>query len=452
MMNSTSNPPPSTLRKRLWLSGGGVGLFVLTLLVAGPLLDKDAGDGKVNLGYDFLPAYVAGHFARTGESAKMYDRAAFCAMQDRVIREARLDMDGRFGAGLNPPHFALLFAPLSALPYRAAAGVWLGINVALFAASLVLLVRLLPIEARRDWRTWGLVPLLTAVSMPFLQAAGHQQNTFLSLLILVTTVTLWRSGRGLAAGAVAGLLFYKPQLALVVAAVLVIHLGRRAVLGLGVTGVALLLATVLAMPGALAEYLQTLASNLDWIQNQHRYNWGRQVTFLGFARLLIYGNQPGAPTFLARAVWLTGATAVGAALAAVAFRARRSTPGTDDNFGAGDRLIALAITSTPLLIPYYLDYDLLLLSVPAVLFASEMMPQPAWRRVDQWTLRAWIAVYAWSYLNPGLSGMMRVSLTVPLLTALMAGLFARCLWRRQSLEGSGQPPDTVPAPPLARAA
>ena len=143
-------PHSASLRKRLWKTGGAIGLFVLTLAVAGPLMGRDRGDGKLGLGYDFLPAYVAGHFARTGEFARMYDRAAFCDYQSQVIRDAGLDMDGRYGACLNPPHFALLFAPLSALPYRTAAAVWLGINIVLYAASLVLLVRMLPIEARRD--------------------------------------------------------------------------------------------------------------------------------------------------------------------------------------------------------------------------------------------------------------------------------------------------------------
>src|SRR5688572_19246820 len=139
------DPRRHDVRNRLWLAGGGVGLFLLTLAIAGPLLDRDPRDsGKIHLGYDFLPAYVAGHFARTGEYTKMYDRVAFSEMQTRVIREANLEMDGRYGAGLNPPHFALLFAPLSALPYRTAAAVWCGINVALLAGSIVLLVKMLP--------------------------------------------------------------------------------------------------------------------------------------------------------------------------------------------------------------------------------------------------------------------------------------------------------------------
>ena len=45
---------------------------------------------------------------------------------------------------------------------------------------------------------------------------------------LTAAVALWRKGRGFWAGAVLGLLFYKPQLALVVAAVMVIDQGRRA--------------------------------------------------------------------------------------------------------------------------------------------------------------------------------------------------------------------------------
>lgn len=447
------DPVRHDVRKRLWLAGGGVGLFLLTLVIGGPLLDRDPrNSGKVHLGYDFLPAYVAGHFVRTGEYNKMYDRVAFSERQTRVIREANLEMDGRYGAGLNPPHFALLFAPLSALPYRTAAAVWLAINAGLYAASIVLLVRLLPPAARADWREWGLVPLLVTASMPFGQAAGHQQNTFLSLFLLTAAVTLWRSRNALAAGMIAGLLFYKPQLALIAALVVTIDLGRRAVLGLGITGVATLLATVVLMPGALAEYVQSLPSNLDWIQNQHQYNWGRQATLLGFGRLLVQGTEPGAPSLLARVVWIGGAAAVGAALAAVGNRTRRETRHAADVSVGRDRLIVVAIVCTPLLIPYYLDYDLLLLAVPATLFAGELVGSGAWSNADHWTLRAWVALYAWCYLNPGLSGTMRVSLTVPLLALVAAGLVARCFRRDAGVATDSAEAADAPPAPLRRAA
>ena len=424
------------LRKRLWLAGGGVGLFLLTLAVAGPLVDPSADD-KLGLGYDFLPAYVAGHFARTGEYSKMYDRVAFSAMQTRIIDEAGLDMDGRYGAGLNPPHFALMFAPLSVLPYRTAAAVWCTLNVLFAGASILLLARMLP--RRPSLR--GLVPLLVLASMPFCQAMGHQQNTLLSLLLLTAAVTCWRSGLPFAAGATAGLLFYKPQLAAVVVLVLVLDLGWRAALGLGVVGVLTLLVTVVAMPGALEQYLHTLPLNVDWIQNKLQYNWGRQATFLGFWRLLVQGRGVGPISPIVKALWAASALSVAAALAAAWWRG-----------AARNRLIAASIAGTPLLIPYFMDYDLLLLSVPAVLFASDLTRQDAgrWSRADRWTVRAWVALYAWAYLNPGLSGVLGVSLSVPLLAAVAVGLAVRC-GRRD--EESMNPTDAAPAPaPLPLAA
>lgn len=434
----------SSLCKRLWLGGGAIGLFLLTLTLAGPFFDRTPDAGKLGLGYDFLPAYVAGGFARTGEFDKMYDRAAFSEMQGRVIREAGLEMDGRYGAGLNPPHFALMFAPLSALPYRTAAAAWLGINVVLLATSLALLVRLIPGEAppvriagegsawsafAARWRVRGLVPLLVMTSMPFCQAMGHQQNAFLSLLLSVVAVMFWRSGKSFRAGAVAGLLFYKPQLGAVVALVLVADLGRRAVLGLGVTAVVTLLVTVYAMPGALAEYFRTLPLNVDWIQNQHAYNWGRQATFLGFWRLLIQGREVGPIVPTVRLLWGACALAVAAALAVVFFRSRRNR--------SRDRLITASIACAPLLLPYYLDYDLLLLVVPAVLFAGDAIRTGNLSRAERWTLRAWVALYVWAYLNPGLSGILRVSLTVPLLACVSGGLLARCLRPRVSSAAGG---------------
>lgn len=424
------------LRRRLWLAGGGIGLFVLTLVVAGPMVDRSSDD-RLDLGYDFLPAYVAGHFARTGEYSKMYDRVAFSAMQTRIIEEAGLDMDGRYGAGLNPPHFALMFAPLSALPYRAAAAVWCALNVLFAGASILLLARMLPpVPSLR-----GLVPLLVLASMPFCQAMGHQQNTLLSLLLLTTAVTCWRAGWPFAAGAVAGLLFYKPQLAAVVSLVLVLDLGWRAALGLGVVGALTVLVTVVGMPGALEQYLHTLPLNVDWIQNKLRYNWGRQATFLGFWRLLIQGREVGPIAPVVRLLWASSALAVAAALAVAWWRG-----------AARDRLISAAVACTPLLIPYFMDYDLLLLATPAVLLAADLCRREAaaWTRADRWTLRAWVALYAWSYLNPGLSGMLGVSLSVPLLAAVAAGLVARC---GRNDEQRNEPPELEPAPaPLPLAA
>jgi hypothetical protein len=217
----------------------------------------------------------------------------------------------------------------------------------------------------------------------------------------------------------AGLLFYKPQLAVVVSLVLVADAGRRAALGLGVTGLITLLATLAYAPGALEAYALKLPANLDWIQNQLQYSWGRQATFLGFWRLLLQGREVGAPWAITRVLWTASALTVAAALAVAFFKARRAS-------ARRDRIIGAAIAATPLLIPYFMDYDLLLLAVPAVLFASEVIRRQTMSRADGWLLRGWVALYLWAYLNPGLSGMLHVSLTVPLLAAVVVGLIVRC--------------------------
>src|SRR5205085_3001177 len=196
----------------------------------------------------------------------------------------------------------------------------------------------------------------------------------------------------------------------------------------GLTGAFTLLVTVCRMPGALSEYLHTLPTNVDWIQNKLQYNWGRQVTFRGFWRLLIQGREIGSPWLIVGTLWIASTVAALTALAVAFVRARRS--------GEHDRLIAATIACTPLLIPYCMDYDLLLLAVPAVLFANEVIVRGKMSRADQWALRGWVALGSWCYLNPGLSPVLRVSLTVPLLALVAASLFAGC--------GADRREETVP--------
>src|SRR4051812_13052147 len=150
-----------------------------------------------------------------------------------------------------------------------------------------------PDGVRLGWRTWGLVPLLLVASMPFIQAMACQQNTFLSLAILTATVALWRSGRALPAGLACGLLLFKPQLAAVVAAVLVCGLGWRAAAGVAITAGGLLLLSAVTMPGALADYLHKLPALLPWLQPGRPYHWERQATFQGFWRMLLQGPVSG---------------------------------------------------------------------------------------------------------------------------------------------------------------
>jgi hypothetical protein len=97
-----------------------------------------------------------------------------------------------------------------------------------------------------------------------------------------------------------------------------------------------------------------------------------------------------------------------------------------------DRFIAATIAVMPLLMPFYFDYDLLLLAVPATLYAVERVRRPELARDgDIWLTRAWVALYLWLFVNPGLAMHTHVNLTVILLTCVASLLIAR-LRRRQT--------------------
>jgi hypothetical protein len=265
------------------------------------------------------------------------------------------------------------------------------------------------------------------LSTPFIHAISHAQNTCTSLLIVTVTVLFWRKQRALAAGIVAGLLLYKPQLAVVLSTVLVLDLGWRAMIGLGITGVALLLAS-LALPGTLHGFLHQMPANLHFVQDQAPYLWERHVTFKAFWRLLLQGRPAGNPLPLVRilAYSCSAAVACGLLWAVVRFRARRSTH--QHETCARDRLIAATIAATPLLMPFYFDYDQLLLVVPAVLLAGEFVqrnPIAAITRGDKWLLRIWPVYYVWLMINPDIALLTRFSLTVPLLASVGGLLIAR---------------------------
>jgi hypothetical protein len=353
-------------------------------------------------------------------------------------RRYGLSLGDSYGPYWNPPFYAWIFSPLSRFPYPQAVFIWTLFNAACGFAATALLCNMLPSV---DWKTRALVPLLLLTSMPVLQALSHGQNTMTSLLLLTLTVTFWRSGDALPAGLICGLLFYKPQLGAIVAIALIATLGWRSLMGLAITGTVLLFITITTMPGALVDFLRHLPINVRFMQIEHPYVWERHATIKAFWRLLFQGRGAGEPKLIVTLLMLAICATLAGGLCVAAWRARssifghRATP-------TPDSLIAATIATMPLLMPFYFDYDLMLLAIPAVLFAGEFVarasrpclsekdmggtpvPPP---RLDSWLIRAWIALYFWMLINPGIAGATRVNFTVPLLTTVAAMLILRAI-------------------------
>jgi hypothetical protein len=452
-------------RQRFWMAGSALAVFLLTLVIGNHFLGTDKSVTRQMLGHDFLAFYTAGSFVRQGRTNDLYNLDAVRDFEQATAHAAGLEVGKSFGPWWNPPFYALVFEPLAALPYSQALDLWRWISIAAVILAISLLVSIVMRSSLATrWQQGLLVPLLIVTSMPFIQALSHGQNTFTSLLILTLTVTLWRGKRSFPAGCCCALLFYKPQLGAVVAAVMVLDLGSTALAGITLMGLVLLLITLTAIPGSLAAWVYGLPANVRWMQIEHAYLWERHVTLKAFWRLLLQGREAGEPMVITTVLtWLSEAVLGGGLLIAVlpkkvskraldcsigwwtkAASLKEAAPQLNscelsDHKLRRDRLIAATITTMPLLMPFYFDYDLLLLAVPAVLYASERISNPQrMTPADAWVTTRWVLLFVWLFFNPAFALHTHISGSVLLLSALSV-----CMIRRVHRADAGTVPILV---------
>src|SRR5439155_23926221 len=145
-------------------------------------------------------------------------------LERETATSAGIDLGDAVGPWWNPPVYAWVFVPFTALPFSQALLAWTGVNVAAAGVAVYLLARNLRPECHSDV---ALIALLTLASAPFLLSIAHGQNSGVSLLLVSIAVTAWRGGNTFLASACLGLLLYKPQLAAALAVVLVLSRGVR---------------------------------------------------------------------------------------------------------------------------------------------------------------------------------------------------------------------------------
>lgn len=157
-------------------------------------------------GRDFLGLYVHGHILAEGGGAALYDPEHFRQVQESF---ASLGPGRPRYYPLYPPAAALLFVPLSNLPYESALYVWWAIQGGCFAVAFAWLFVLL--RPAPEWRTAALLALAahTAVFSTMLNG----QLTAVLLLIVLAGFALHGQGWPFWAGCVLSLLTLKPQLA-----------------------------------------------------------------------------------------------------------------------------------------------------------------------------------------------------------------------------------------------
>jgi hypothetical protein len=331
-----------------WVAGALVWLAWLGSLAWGGWAHDARGK---RIGADHVQYYVVGQLVNEGTPELVYDEKTMAPRQKAIGGDAWTGwLPFRY-----PPFFALCFAPTSRLPYEASWFAWTVVGLILLVVS----GRLLEVPWRA-WLGWSLCffPVFAAVSMG--------QNGLISLAILSAAAVLWLRDRPLAAGLVAGLLAFKPFMAVGLGLLWILDCRRSwpALLGLTITTVCLLLAGWLAIPGAYRAFWDELGTNLT---SSDPNVWPTLVSSQGFWEMLLGPAREHLARILSLATSLAGLVV----FVVLWWRLRRH------------RAIALAVAIllTPWLTPYMQIYDWSLLLIPAALL-WRVVPQER----DRWTV------------------------------------------------------------------
>lgn len=295
-------------------------------------------------GGDFASFYTAGRLVPTGRGAELYDLDVQQRTQAEVLNTPAYTA---LVAYVNPPVWAVVFAPLAALPYKVAYVVCTAGLLAAFFAAL----RVLRPHVPRLHDHWGVVVGLTWLFYPICRTVTAGQNTCVTLLLLTLIYAALRGGRPLRVGLALGLLTYKPQFALLVGALLLIQRQWRAVLVAGALGgVHYLLGAVVCGPAWPLELLRTL-SGYNALENT--YNGATSVALLGSHEYWLpqpWGRSLG---------WLATAAIAGVVLWAHRTADRRR-PESALHWG-------LAVAASVLVSPHTQWYDVGLVVLPVLL-------------------------------------------------------------------------------------
>lgn len=192
---------------------------------------------------DFRNFYSAGYMVRSGDARALYDYETEKVYQDRLISRENLAMPF-----IHPAYEALLFVPLSLLPYRAAYFAFLTVNLALLAICY----RLLRPRMQNLAKVWRGLPAAMFLFLPVTGALMKGQDSILLLTLLAAGAVCLAEKREFSAGTLIALGLFRFQIVLPIAILFLIWRRWRFSAGFAVTA-----AVVAAVSVGVAGVAQT---------------------------------------------------------------------------------------------------------------------------------------------------------------------------------------------------
>ncbi len=224
MLASRLMSSPAIWHNRIRALALGLGLGLSAII--GPCwwsIVRDHSPSCTEYKPDFVSFYAAAKLMWTDRSA-LYDLE-----QQRLIQQPIDPPRGDWVLPyLYPPFFAVILLPLAWLPFSPAFIAMTVVNLALLIASMKILIQKLELNPQQS----SCLMLATFCNYGVHYALLEAQTSFIALTLLVLFVTALNSPAAGKAGIWSGLLFFKPQLALVP---LIVLIGRRKWVALGLT-------------------------------------------------------------------------------------------------------------------------------------------------------------------------------------------------------------------------
>jgi len=246
----------------LWQGSGGEGLY---------------GRAGTLIGLDFL-AFYTGWTLALRDPAQLYKLHLQGALQGEWLHNPAFDGVYAF---INPPAYALLFAPLALLPYRLAYLVWVLLGLAALALALW---QLRPLVPRLRGERWLLAIGLALGFGPLFTVVSNGQNTLLSLLLHGLILRALLAGQDVRAGLLIGLGMLKPQLFLPLLPLALVRGRWRTLIGFTLSTGAQLGASLLWIgPAGLRGFVEVVSGPLSEQFASHawqKFSWDAFFTLL----------------------------------------------------------------------------------------------------------------------------------------------------------------------------
>jgi hypothetical protein len=310
---------------------------------------------------DFTAHVTAGKMALSGDLHELYDVRRQWEVQQQFLGSQHPEFVHYY---ISPPFVAYFYAPLAALPYTTAAGMWTALTIVLLVFSLRLLWPLVPNLHRYGF---GAVLVACFSTWPVIELLVDGQDSAISLLVLVAGLWFLRGRQDSFAGGILGFGVFKPQLFFLIPVLLLLQRRWRALIA-WLTTASILTASSIAMvgPDGIRSYLALITSE-SFQRGTQSMDWKMQSLAPLFHAL-----------FQGPAVSLaTPLTLVVDAILLAMFARMASQPCV----GAPRfvLLFALSILTGALVSPYFFMYDCVILLVPSLVVLNEAASRPTIR-------------------------------------------------------------------------